>query len=178
MTRFARRAALGLLGMGAVGCGGSVVRHVPPPDPLALVPARTLALVPADLPGFRLLEELSPSLSATGLEDPYGRLGAYAATYAPLASPPGDVTCSVNTYAGSAHARSAFDAWQAAVPRQYASTVVTLGLPDGDSVGFERDGAVLLGFRVRNVLASVRAPQARAAELARLVIARIERSAH
>ena len=151
-------------------------------DVLAVAPARSLALTAADLPGFQVAEELAPALAATGADDLYGRLGSYSVTFLPAArsttrDDTGGVTSSVNTYAGAAHARAAFEAWQAAIPRQYQPDGSTIGLPAGDSAVFARDGAMLVGFRVRNVLASVRAPQERAAQLARTMIARIDAAA-
>ncbi len=168
--------APGILGCGAPigsGKGGTLV---------AVAPARALALTAADLPGFQVAEELAPALAATGADDPYGRVGSYSVTFLPAAraatrDDTTGVTSSVNTYAGAAHARAAFEAWQAAIPRQYRPDGSTIGLPPGDSAAFVRDGAILVGFRVRNVLASVRAPQERAAQLARTMIARIEAAA-
>ena len=125
-------------------------------------------------------------LGATGLDDAYGRVGTYAATYSamrPLAGAGGgagareEITSSINTYAGTAHARAAFEAWRAAVPRQYQPAQVTAGMSEDETAAFGRDGIVLIGFRVRNVMGSVRAPEAQASELTRIVIARINRLA-
>ncbi len=132
------------------------------PDAPALVPARQLGLTLADLPdGFRLSEELAPSFSRTGMEDPFGRLSAYSATFAappglpPIGGPPGDVVSSVNSYAGAEHARRAFAAWQAALPRAYRPVTADLGLAQEDSATFVQDRACMVGFRHRNVFASI-----------------------
>ncbi|HEU5318525.1 MAG TPA: hypothetical protein VFX49_20595, partial [Chloroflexota bacterium] len=173
--RRTRRAALAVAALPLAACGALPPRRVAAPDALALVPARTLALAPADVPGFHLTEELTPALGTVGLEDAFGRLGAYSATYAPTPGGTGgrdDITSSVNTYAGTAHARAAFEAWRAAVPRQYRASAPPADFKDEDVAVYLRDGAALIGFRVRNVLGSVCAPEARAESLARTMISR------
>jgi hypothetical protein len=165
----------------------------PAPDAPALHHARQLGLTLADLPdGFRLTDELAPSFSVTGLEDPYGRLTAYSATFAAPAGvpavddPPGEVVSSVNTYASAEHARRAFAAWQAALPRAYLPVQLDLGLAPEDGAAFAQDRACMVGFRHRNVFASIwvgRQPVAAgapgpaaeaAARFARMVVKRID----
>jgi hypothetical protein len=143
----------------ASGLNGRSLANVSPDAPV-LSPARQLGLTLADLPaGFQLKEELAPVFPAGGAEDPWGRLTAYSATYAPIksqnATTEGDVVSSVNSYASASYARSAFAQWQAAVPTTYRKLDVGMGMKGVDSVAYERDGGSLIGFRSHNVLASV-----------------------
>jgi hypothetical protein len=134
---------------------------------------------------------------AAAAGDPWGRVSAYAVTYVALPvpapgagrpSPPsglGDVVSSVNAYAGADFARSAFAAWQAAVPQTYRPVPLER---DGTMVGYsvyvqENGPACLIGFRAHNVIASIWAtaasgsaapPIATATSFARLVAHRIE----
>lgn len=142
--------------------------------PLSAAP-RTLALSLSDLPGFTLREELAPEVTGTGGEDPYGRRGSYSATFASAANPESPpVTSSINIYAGIDHARAAFASWQSLVPRQYRPTTLALGQHEQDSAAYarENDGTVLVGYRVRNVLGSLRAPAADAERLVRVLLSR------
>jgi hypothetical protein len=168
------RRALGASVLALLACGPA-----DPADPATRpessgplkAPARTLALVAADLPGFTLREELTPAEQASG--DAYGRVGSYAATFE--ATSGGSVTSAVNTYVGEAEAQSAFVAWRAAVPRQFSAITIPMAQSTPESVAYAREGDVLFGFRVRNVLASVRAPAAEVERLAKLVLGRCRR---
>jgi hypothetical protein len=103
----------------------------------------------------------------------------------------GDVVSSVNAYAGTGPARSAFAAWQAAVPGQYTPVQAHSGGAAAGNAGAAGlsvyvqvpRAACLVGFRAHNVVASVWAsagsgaaapPVAVATRLARLVAHRIE----
>jgi hypothetical protein len=122
-----------------------------------------------------LREELAPTLTPTGNDDPYGRLGSYSATFALSGNPDGPlVTSSINTYAGISYARTAFGSWRSLVPRQYRPITLALGIDEQDAAAYSRegDGTILIGYRVRNVLGSLRAPADDAARLARLMLAR------
>ena len=141
--------------------------------PLSAAP-RALALSLADLPGFALLEEMAPNTNA-GASDPYGRMGSYSATFALISNPDRPpVTSSINTYTGLAEARAAFGSWRSLVPRQYRPASLALGLNEPDAAAYSResDGTILVGYRVRNVLGSLRAPAADAERLVRLMLAR------
>lgn len=147
--------------------------------PAADVPSsaapRKLALTVSDLPGFTLREELAPEANGSSVEDPYGRLGSYSATFALAANPDGPpVTSSINTYAGIEYARAAFGSWRSLIPSQYRPTTLSLGLDEQDGAAFARDsdGTILIGYRVRNVLGSLRAPAADAERLIRLLLSR------
>ena len=147
----------------------------PSPDSPLSAPARALALTLSDLPGFTLREELAPTLTATGSDDPFGRLGSYSATFAQSGSADAPlVTSSINTYAGITHARTAFGSWRSLVPRQYRPIMLALGLDEQDAAAYSRDGdgTILVGYRVRNVLGSLRAPAADAERLVRLMLER------
>jgi hypothetical protein len=202
-----RRKALWLWGAGtgglialalAAGCRGG---HVPAVggEPLVRRPAQQLALTLSDLPaGFGLGEELVSSAGTTAAAgDPWGKVSAYAVTYVALPVPPpgpgrrsppsglGDVVSSVNAYAGADYARSAFAAWQAAVPQTYRPVLPERdGATAGYSVYVQDDGsACLIGCQTHNVIASIwvsaasksaAPPVAAAASFARLVAHRIE----
>jgi hypothetical protein len=103
----------------------------------------------------------------------------------------GDVVSSVNAYAGTGPARSAFAAWQAAVPGQYTPVQAHSGGAAAGNAGAAGlsvyvqvpRAACLVGFRAHNVVASVWAsagsgaaapPIDVATRLARLVAHRIE----
>ena len=58
------------------------------------------------------------------------------------------------------------------MPRQYRSTIISMRQVTPDTVAYAREGDVLFGYRVRNVLGSVRAPAADVERLAKLVLAR------
>ena len=182
----------------ATACGAPDALGIPAPkskrpaapDALVFAPARQLALTLGDLPvGFRLAEELAPTYANSGMDDPYGRLSAYSATYAAAEKEQGDVVSSINAYASVGHAETAFQSWQAAVPRQYRPIDLGGSLKGVSHVAFARDGACLVGVRVRNVLASVLvqhgkqadhaggAPAEAAAALVQRVLQRIERAA-
>jgi hypothetical protein len=199
MTTMVRRSTLRLAAAGMLAgvlAGGSVACGAPggpaggartaASDAPVLSPARLLGLTEADLPpGFRLTEEIAPTLAAAGLDDPFGRLSAYSVTFTPAGEPARahDVVSSINAYASARHAQVAFEAWQAAVPPVYHAVPLDIGLGSGESAAYVQGSACLLGFRARNVLASVRvdvvesapeSPTAAAARLARLVIRRID----
>ena len=161
------------LALAACRSSGATGNPVAGADTPLSVPARVLALTPADLPGYSLHEELAPAPRATGHDDPYGRLGSYSATYSRSGGTE-QVTSSVNTYVGVAQARAAFGDWRAAVPRQYRAMTLDVGLDASDVAAFARegDGTVLLGYRIRNVLGSVRAPAAEVERLVKLALAR------
>jgi hypothetical protein len=161
-----RRACLAAPMLLLAACGseqGLPVPTRPGADTLVRRPAQHLALVLADLPaGFDVGEELV-SVTPTGGSappDPFGRLSAYAITF----RAPGnrgrtaDVVSSVNAYVGLAEARANFDAWQAAVPNTYRRLVTPPpGAPPGAVAYLQAtEGACLLGFRSRNIVASVR----------------------
>ncbi|HEV2124476.1 MAG TPA: hypothetical protein VGW38_17115, partial [Chloroflexota bacterium] len=130
-----RRTSLGVLAVATstplsllAGCGAPplpVTRPAAGPvtpvtDALVLHPVRALALRLEDLPdGFRLAEELAPTLVTTPAEDPWGRVGAYSATYVATESSPAgvhDIVSSVNAYTTVEHAKAAYSMWQSAVP--------------------------------------------------------------
>ena len=180
--------------------------------------ALTLADLP---PGFRLGEELSTPGRSRGTSDPLGVVSAYSVTFTFVAegtggaggtggteptralvgarrlgrptseSRVGDVVSSVNAYAGTGPARSAFAAWRAAVPGVYTPVEAQSGGAAAGAAGdtglsvyvHESRAACLVGFRARNVVASIwvsAAPGAAtppvdvATSLARLVSDRIE----
>jgi hypothetical protein len=204
MRRPARLAAL--LGAAALLAACRVVGELRPPrdapsastqESVVLQPASKLALALADLPaGFRIGEELTPRIEPAGAQDPWGRLSSYSVTFLPAfgeGSGPtlGDVVSSVNAYSDPDHARHAFQSWRDAVPATYR-------LRDGPPPRLGQDALVfvqpaaparrqtcLIGFRARNVMASVwvsapEAPEAAgvapvetALRLARLVDKRI-----
>lgn len=158
-----------------------VACRVAPPAADALLSAapRTLALSLSDLPGFTLREELAPPVTGSAGGDPYGRRGSYSATFAPTANPESPpVTSSVNIYDGIEHARAAFSSWRNLVPRQYRPRSLSIGLDERDSAAYarENDGTLLVGYRVRNVLGSLRAPEADAERLVRLLLARVTKT--
>ena len=165
-----RRRALAAIPLALLGCRAADPAARPAAPPALLTqPARALALGATDLPGLTLREELAPGAYAAG--DPPGRVGSYSATFA--AADGGLVISSVNTYVGETEAQAAFAAWRGAVPRQYQS--ISLPLQVTDSASYARDGDVLFGYRVRNVLGSLRAPAAQAERLARLVLSRCDK---
>jgi hypothetical protein len=161
-----RRACLAAPVLLLAACGSEPGLPVPPrpgADTLVRRPAQHLALVLADLPdGFDVGEELV-SVTPTGgssLPDAFGRLSAYAITFRAPGNRgrTGDVVSSVNAYVGLAEARASFADWQAAVPNTYRRLATPPpGAPPG-AVAYVQapDGACLLGFRSRNVVASVR----------------------
>ena len=186
LRRSALRTVGGLLPLLVAGCDVPQRPRTASPEAPVLRPAQQLALALAELPpGFRQVDELAPKLSATGPDDPWGRVSAYSVTYAP--SEPrldfGDIMSSVNAYSSAQYAQLAFDSWQAAVPRQYRATTVDVGLAPADVAAYVRDGACLLGFRTRNVMASVLvthrtgASVEHAARFVRLLVEKISRSA-
>ena len=167
-----RRRVLAAIPLALIGCRAADQAARPPAPPALLTqPARALALGAADLPGLTLSEELVPGAYASG--DPYGRVGSYSATFA--GADGGLVISSINTYVGEAEAQAAFAAWRGAVPRQYQAISLPVAQRSPDSVAYGREGDVLFGYRVRNVLGSLRAPAAEAERLARLVLARCDK---
>jgi hypothetical protein len=117
---------------------------------------------------------MTPNANA-GAADPYGRLGSYSATFSLISHPDRPpVTSSINTYTGLSEARAAFGSWRSLVPRQYRPASLLLGIDDPDAAVYSResDGTMLVGYRVRNVLGSLRAPAADAERLVRLMLAR------
>lgn len=142
--------------------------------PLSAAP-RTLALSLSDLPGFTIREEIAPEVTGSAGGDPFGRRGSYSATFTLAANPEiPPVTSSINIYDGIDQARAAFGSWRSLVPRQYRPTPLSIGLNEQDSAAYarENDGTLLVGYRVRNVLGSLRAPAADAERLVRLLLAR------
>ncbi|MBI3970604.1 MAG: hypothetical protein HY332_04895 [Chloroflexi bacterium] len=180
------------------GCAAGGDLPVGPLRTEALVrrPAQQLALALADLPqGFRVGAELSPPLDPSkAAADPWGRVSAYAVTFIAAAADQqpapalGDVISSVNAYLTPEQAAAAFAAWRDAVPPTYrAIAAPSRELGDGSVFYAHNDGAAcLVGFRVRNVFASVRvraapgvatadaSPVETAQRLAGLVARRIE----
>ena len=172
MGRTVRRRTLATAPLVLVACRAAGTPTAPATDAQLNTPERVLALSAADLPGFTLREELAPA-SGAGADDPYGRVGSYSATFG-RGTEGMLVTSSINTYVGAAQARTAFGAWKSAVPRQYRAMPLAVGLDERDSAAYARDsdGTVLLGYRIRNVMGSLRAPAADVERLARLVLAR------
>ena len=171
-----RRRAVAALPLALAACGQPSTTGGTPavaPDAPLTAPARFLALAPADLPGFSVRDELAPPPRASGADDPYGHLGSYSVTYA-RGGVADEVTSSVNTYVGIEQARAAFGAWRAAVPRQYRAVTLSVGVDQADAAAYARDsdGSVLFGYRIRNVLGSLRAPAADVERLARLALSR------
>ena len=166
-----RRRALAAIALALLGCRAPdpAARQAAPPA-LLTQPARALALGAADLPGLTLRDELVPGAYATG--DPFGRVGSYSATFSHADG--GLVISSVNTYVGESEAQAAFAAWRDAVPRQYQT--ISLPVHVAETVSYSRDGDVLFGYRVRNVLGSLRAPAAQVERLARVVLSRCDKS--
>ena len=166
-----RRRALAALPVALVACRTASV----PRGAAVGTSPRALALSIADLPGFTLREELAHTPSTPGGDDPYGRLGSYSATFGLMQDPSGaQVISSINTYVSPESARAAFGAWRSAVPSQYRHTTLSVGLDERDAVAYLRDGdgTILIGYCVRNVLGSLRAPAADAERLVRLALSR------
>jgi len=162
-------------------------------------PAQQLALSLADLPsGFTVAQELKPALDGSaGTQDPWGRISAYAVTYAPgvelggAVDGWGDVISSVNAYVGTPQAANAFAAWRSAVPLQYRLAEDVSTRIGDETVVYVRGGepgprgvrpTCLVGLRQGNVVASVSvsapagaaAPIEAAIRFARLTVQRIQ----